>query len=208
MKFQESISEWSIETATSSLIRGSCSTQFVKIRDKIRKKKKLQTSKVQPWFLLIKEENYQVVGWYFKKIFPNDRWKRRHCFASLLRGSHFRRNYAGKSWINACLKPASFRRNAIRVIRRAPLSVSLSLSVCAMELRLSTQVTVSMVAQYGSMGNKFTRCLEHVVCLRVFPSCTSVWVMMIWLTRAAPFIANKPMENKTSNRVDGFEWSG
>ena len=129
MKFQESISEWSIETATSSLIRGSCSTQFVKIRDKIRKKKKLQTSKVQPWFLLIKEENYQVVGWYFKKIFPNDRWKRRHCFASLLRGSHFRRNYAGKSWINACLKPASFRRNAIRVIRRAPLSVSLSLSL-------------------------------------------------------------------------------
>ena len=149
MIFQENISEWSMETATSFRVSATRESLPQKLRWKIMNKCLPETGKLSQ--------------------------KRDPC-------------YTASS--SLCL------------------SLSLSLSVCAMELRLSTQVTVSMVAQYGSMGNKFTRCLEHVVCLRVFPSCTSVWVMMIWLTRAAPFIANKPMENKTSNRVDGFEWSG
>lgn len=110
-------------------------------------------------------------------------------------------NYSGKSWINSSLKAAGFRETQC-VVHRCLFSV------CAMELCLSTPVTVSMVEQYGSMGNKFTRCLGHIV----RPICVHPVYMCIGnndlINVHAPFIANKPTRWKTKRAIESTDSSG
>lgn len=110
-------------------------------------------------------------------------------------------NYSGKSWINTSLKAAGFRETQC-VVHRCLFSV------CAMELCLSTPVTVSMVEQYGSMGNKFTRCLGHIV----RPICVHPVYMCIGnndlINVHAPFIGNKPTRWKTKRAIESTDSSG